>query len=76
MDVWGPIGEGRKASISSRSTVNGTTKPKASPMTSSTLTNGSDHTSVASPTNPTVLAELRARACGRWLLAKETKDKK
>ena len=58
MDVWRPIGEGRKASTSSRSTVNGTTKPKASPMTSSTLTNGSDHTSVASPTNPTVLAEL------------------
>jgi di- and tripeptidase len=56
-DVWGPIGEGRKASISQGSAANGAAKPKASPMTSSTLTKGSDHTSVASPSGSAAVAE-------------------
>jgi di- and tripeptidase len=56
-DVWGPIGEGRRTSISQGSAANGAAKPKASIMTSSTLTNGSDHTSVASPSGPAALAE-------------------
>ncbi|KAI9776397.1 MAG: hypothetical protein M1839_009593 [Geoglossum umbratile] len=52
MGVWGPIGEGRKATVSAAATASGTTKSKASPMTSSTLASGSDHASVASSTNP------------------------
>jgi di- and tripeptidase len=51
MDVWGPIGEGRNASTSPRTTAKGTANPKASPTTSSTLASGGDHTSVASPPN-------------------------
>ncbi|KAI9718710.1 MAG: hypothetical protein M1812_003884 [Candelaria pacifica] len=55
MDVWGPLDEGRRSSMplldtSSRnpSTGNPGPGPKASPTTSSTLANGSDHTSMAS----------------------------
>ncbi|KAH0555828.1 hypothetical protein GP486_006223 [Trichoglossum hirsutum] len=57
MDVWGPISGGRKASIPQGSATNGAARPQASPMTSSTLTNGSDHTSVASPSGPAALLE-------------------
>ncbi|KAH0545258.1 hypothetical protein FGG08_000712 [Glutinoglossum americanum] len=57
MDVWGPIGEGKRTSISSGAAANGVSKPKASPMTSSTLTSGSGHTPIASPTNTAFLTD-------------------
>lgn len=55
MEVWGPIGSGRRTSTSgarhrSRRNVDTTVSPslKPAPATTVTLTNGSDHTSLAS----------------------------
>lgn len=59
MEVWGPIGEGRRGSVpGSKQQVTPTTPSKSpslkpSPTTTTTLTNGSDHTSLASMTLPT-----------------------
>ncbi|KAI9818919.1 MAG: hypothetical protein M1827_007740 [Pycnora praestabilis] len=60
MEVWGPIGGGRRSSLPSstpllRKLTKVTLNLKPSPTTSSTLTNGSDHTSVAN--SPTTMAK-------------------
>lgn len=54
MEVWGPIGETRRASVPGpkqalRKLTNGVSSPslKPTPATTSTLTHGSDHTSIA-----------------------------
>jgi di- and tripeptidase len=54
MDVWGPLGEGRRSSVagpnrSPQKQASGVSSPslKPTPTTTSTLTNGSDHTSIA-----------------------------
>ncbi|KAI9702929.1 MAG: hypothetical protein M1836_008143 [Candelina mexicana] len=52
MGVWGPVGEGRRSFMplldtSSKKIRNGSAVSKASPTTSSALSNGSDHTSMA-----------------------------
>jgi di- and tripeptidase len=58
MEVWGPIGEGRRGSVpGSKQQITPTTSSKSpslkpSPATTTTLTNGSDHTSLASVTLP------------------------
>jgi di- and tripeptidase len=59
MDVWGPIGEGRRSSVPGPRQQNKRLTPtmspslKPSPATTNTLTNGSDHTSLAAtPLDP------------------------
>jgi di- and tripeptidase len=57
MEVWGPIGEGRRGSVPGAKHTAPTTSSKSpslkpSPTTTTTLTNGSDHTSLASTTLP------------------------
>lgn len=58
MEVWGPIGEGRRGSVPGpKQHIRPTTPSKSpslkpSPTTTTTLTNGSDHTSLASITLP------------------------
>jgi di- and tripeptidase len=54
MDVWGPIGEGRRSSVPGPKqqnwkplTPNMSPSLKPTPATTTTLTNGSDHTSLA-----------------------------
>ena len=58
MEVWGPIGEGRRASVPGSKQIIKTSPPsrspslKPSPTTTTTLTSGSDHASIASNTLP------------------------
>lgn len=58
MEVWGPIEEGRRGSVPGAKQHNRPTTPskspslKPSPATTTTLTNGSDHTSQASAALP------------------------
>jgi len=63
MAVWGPIGEGRRPSIPgsklARKNINGIQSPslKPTPATTLTLTNGSDHTSLAAGSQDTVAVQ-------------------
>lgn len=72
MEVWGPIGEPRRASTSRRKEgpkssngVGSSPSLKPTPATTLTLTNGSDHTSLATNLHELTLSDEKGKPKGR-----------